>query len=356
MPLKLVEPLLKNFWIYLVSILLSRSMMQKYCPLVFTHYGNSDYLFYTLRQAKYSNPGKDLILIGDKDNYEIATQSGWKHYDFNHLQSPKRDEFNARFRWVQGKNHYPVKGGKDWLRYVSERFFAVETFLQENNIFHIWHFDSDTMILHDLSNYESKIIESGLDCTTLCNDSCPSGFISKKVIQDYCSHMIEDYKNEFFLALQQKEFDEVNTGYAYTEMRAFENYRFHLKPITKHLASLFSTEDIWFDDCMCQDHGFSAAWADKLGKAIKDFSSIDGSIICQKNERAKNFATINCSWVSLDVYQWIENISRGQVGQQPKRLVEYLAYTREQRFKHFLKSNLKSLFNNVRCFFDSCLN
>jgi hypothetical protein len=330
--------------------------MQRHCPLVFTHYGNSDYLLHTLKQARRSNPEKELILIGDNSNHDIATQSGWKHYNLNHFKSPKRDEFNARFRWIQGRDHHPVKGGKDWLRYVSERFFVVEAFLQESDIFHIWHFDSDTMILHDLSDYESKIIESGLDCTTLCNDSCPSGIISKEVVQDYCSHMIEDYKDELFLASQQKEFDEVNTGYAYTEMRAFENYRSSLKPDTKHLASLFSSEDIWFDDCMCQDHGFSVAWADKLEKTIKDFSDINGNIICQKDGSVKTFATINCSWVSPDVYQWIENIQRKQARNQPKKLVDHLSYTRKERFKRLLRHNSKSFFHKIRRGFETCIN
>lgn len=322
--------------------------MHKPIPLIFTHYGNSSYLSYTLRQAKYTNPDRELVLIGDDSNYDVAIQAGWKHYNLDDFQSSKRDEFNFHFRWVQGKDHDPIKGKKDWLRYVSERFFVIEKFIQERNIDYLWHFDSDTMILHELSDYETRILELGLDCTTQCNDSCLSGIISRKVIEDYCSCMIEDYKDEVFLASQQKEFDDINTGYAYTEMRAFKKYRSQLHPNTRHLASLFSSESIWFDDCICQDHGFSMAWAEKLEKSIKDFFSIKGDIVCRKYEGEKIFATINCSWVSRDVYQWIERVSRGEAEGQSERLVEYLSCTPGDRLKHALKRSAKFLLYKVK--------
>src|SRR5262245_25312256 len=123
-------------------------------PIIFTHYGITDYLAYTLRQATRTNPDKPRILVGDSANHQIALANGWMHTDINSLGSTKRDMFNARFRWVQGKHHVPVKGGKDWLRYVFERFFVIEEFLNRNNVKSFWHFDSDTMILMPLTSFE----------------------------------------------------------------------------------------------------------------------------------------------------------------------------------------------------------
>ncbi len=325
--------------------------MYKSFPLVFTHYGNSNYLTHTLRQARYSNPDRELVLIGDSSNHNVAIQSGWKHYDLNDFKSSKRDEFNSRFRWIQGKNHDPIKGGKDWLKYVSERFFVIENFIQEKEISHVWHFDSDTMILHELSRYESKVLEMELDGTTLCNDACPSGLISERLIKDYCSHMIEDYKDEVFLASQQKEFDETNPTYAYTEMRAFQRYRSEMRPNVQHLASLFSKENVWFDDCICQDHSFSMAWAEKLEKNVKDFYGIEGEIVCKGAGGLKTFATINCSWVSPGVYEWIEAVSRGRVEHQSKRLIEYLSCTPGDRWKYALRRRAKFLFHKTKNIF-----
>jgi hypothetical protein len=139
--------------------------------LIFTHYGNSFYLPFTLSQASASNPNAHRILIGDSTNSTVAIEYGWDHIDLTELRSAKRDAFNAAFYWVQGSHHNPVRGGKDWLRYVSERFFVIENFCHTQKIEHFWHFDSDTMILHDLACYEHDILEKRIDCTTLCNNS-----------------------------------------------------------------------------------------------------------------------------------------------------------------------------------------
>ena len=88
-------------------------------PLVFTHYGDSDYLGFTLAQAKSSNPDRRCILLGDDLNQETARSAGWEHVAYRELYSSKRDAFNARFFWIQGASHNPVKGGEDWLRFVS---------------------------------------------------------------------------------------------------------------------------------------------------------------------------------------------------------------------------------------------
>ena len=276
-------------------------------PLVFTHYGDPDYLAFTLAQAKASNPERRCILLGDDLNQETARSAGWEHVEYRELCSSKRDAFNARFFWIQGISHNPMKGGEDWLRFVSERFFCLEAFLINERIDSFWHFDSDTMILHDLSAYERELADSGFDAFTLCNDACPSGYIQTALIAEFCKSMIEDYEDKNFIRASLQDFRRLGPAHAYTEMEAFCRYREKCSVKTARLSSFFSDRNVWFDDCMCQDHGFQFVNAPRLGKKIKNFySDKSGRICCQQVDGTSyEFATINCSWVSTDVYAWI---------------------------------------------------
>ena len=276
-------------------------------PLVFTHYGNPDYLAFTLAQAKASNPERRCILLGDDLNQEVARSAGWEHVEYRELCSSKRDAFNARFVWIQGTSHNPVKGGEDWLRFVSERFFCIETFLISEKINSFWHFDSDTMILHDLSKYEQVLAESGLDAFTLCNNACPSGYIRTRLISAFCSSMVEDYEDKNFVRTSQMKFRSLAPSHAFTEMMAFCRFREKASLRTAQLSSFFSGQGVWFDDCICQDHGFQLVNAPKLGKQIKNLYRIDGgAVCCQKMDgTVHEFATVNCSWVGIDVYAWL---------------------------------------------------
>ncbi|MBP2660315.1 MAG: hypothetical protein H6Q69_3347, partial [Firmicutes bacterium] len=53
-------------------------------PIVFMHYGDSEYLQYSLLQAKKSNKDSDIILIGDDSNNKYSFV---KHANINDSQS-----------------------------------------------------------------------------------------------------------------------------------------------------------------------------------------------------------------------------------------------------------------------------
>ncbi|WP_255002921.1 hypothetical protein [Cyanobium sp. HWJ4-Hawea] len=292
---------------------------------------------FTLHQAKKSNPSKICILLGDKLNKSLALKYGWKHIDSCSLKSQKRDEFNASFHWVQGKFHNPVKGNKDWLRYVFERFFALEVFLMQQNIRSFWHFDSDTMIMMNLNHFEDELTNSNYDCTTLCNDACPSGYIRQELVSQYCTSIIEDYHDSKFLDMQQKEFDELHNYYAFTEMRAFQNFK-RKKPTlqTPSLPLLFQKNNVWFDECICQSHDFECFTSVKqYFKKLKNLYSAGGIIYCKKKgvNPPVAFATINCSWVTDDVFLWIQNAA---ITSTPSK---------KHYLKHALRFSLKDIFH-----------
>jgi len=298
-------------------------------PIIFTHYGTTKYLTYTLRQAKKSNPRKDCILIGDSANEGLAINCGWKHVSLRSLVSSRRDEFNSYFYWVQGSIHNPVKGGKDWLRYCFERWFILEEFLVKQQIKHFWHFDSDTMIIDDLQDYEDELINSSLLSTTLCNGMCPGGFIRQEFLQMFCSQIINDFKDQDFLDSQQNEFDTFNPHYAFCDMRSFENLAENIKSHEiPRLCDFFISKNVWFDDCICQSHDFDTIRVPLMGfKKIKNLYSSPEGIFCvkQENNNPYKFITVNCSWVPLEVFTWIAG-STNKRQRRPKYLKYCLGF------------------------------
>jgi len=50
-------------------------------PLIYTHFGVSQYLPLTLNAASITNPDRPKYLLGDDSNREVASRSGWAHID-----------------------------------------------------------------------------------------------------------------------------------------------------------------------------------------------------------------------------------------------------------------------------------
>lgn len=250
-------------------------------PIIFTHQGFSDYLSFTLSSCTKSNPDKSRIFLGDEANKDVAKLNDWFHYSLEDLHSRKRDEFNAWFKWIKGKDHNPVRGGKDWLRYVFERWFCIEEFLERSGIKEFWHFDSDTMILKSLAYYEDKINHYSIDCTTQCGDYCMNGYIkNKQVVSGYCDFIINSFQDKEFLQLQQDELNSIKPRYAYTEMSAFAHFRETCNISSRHLETLFNEEDIWFDDWLAKGCGFDITFLDKAGKNAKALFAEGDNIYC----------------------------------------------------------------------------
>ena len=272
----------------------------KSVPIIFSHYGNSSYLKYTLACARLTNPHTRLIFLGDKSNAEVAKENGWEHFNFNEIRSSSLSEFNSVFRHVQGKQHSHIKNGKDWLRYVFERWFFIEKFVIDNNIDRFWHFDSDTMILKKLESFVHKLAQ--VDFTVQCNGTCLNGIISSDVVTDFCNHVKSLFRNEIFLNSQQLEFDTVNASWAFTEMRAFDDYK--QKTSRKWARIIDFGEDMAFDDCICQDHGFDMCTLSG-GEYVKDVYSNNGEIYGTQHKKEIIFITLNLSWVSDYVFLWV---------------------------------------------------
>ena len=267
--------------------------------ILFTHFGYSSYLEFTLAAARKTNPEARLIFLGDEKNRIVAVKNGWEHYLYENYPSKLSPQFDALFHHVQGPKHSPIKNSKDWLRYVFERWFFIDGFIKQEGVYRFWHFDSDTMILQDLEPYNQKL--ANLDFTVQCNGICLNGIVTAGVVTEFCQHILQLYADKEFLSLQQTEFNTIHPNWAFTEMRAFENY---LQSTQKSWIRLLNYDsNFTFDEAIRQAHAFKMVTLPN-GDMIKDVYSLNGKIFGTRDEKVVEFVTLNLSVVPDYVFEW----------------------------------------------------
>ena len=271
-------------------------------PIIFMHYGNAPYLRQTMRAASITNPQSRRILLGDSTNAKTAKSCEWEHFLFDGFTSEKHREFLSVYKRISGRSHGKHKSGRDWVKFVFERWFFVEQFCLKNSINEFYSFDSDTIIATDLSAFVPYF--SQFDCTCQCNGICLNGYVKIKTLSAYTRHIINLFKDEAFLAGLQHEFDTINPGYAFTEMRAFENFRLRSgSSAMPHLENMIS--GWWFDDCLMQDDDFITDRVPFTKSAVKRVTYSDGVFYGHHKTLGRvSFATLNMSWLPPRCISW----------------------------------------------------
>ena len=280
-------------------------------PIIFCHYGNKKYLPSVFKAAKLTNPDKEIILLGDTSNQWLGETKNVTHLNFEDYDyGPEIDTFNKVYRLVQGKEHSHMKGGRDWVNFVFKRWFFIHNLIQSKGYKNFWHFDSDTMVLESLSQHEDKF--QSYDCTEQCNGSCLNGFIPKvSTVARYIEKINELFQDEVFMQNQQDEFDKNNPKHAYTEMRAYEEFKESgLNAI--RLNTILGGSS--FDDCICQNHEMEMEPLPN-GKLIKKiYIDTDGAFYCKNisDNTPIKMNTLNLSWVSNDLFLIVLSILNGR--------------------------------------------
>lgn len=218
-------------------------------PILFCHYGNSEYLKYTFRTVRLFNPHTRIILLGDEKNKELAIDLGIEHHEFNdYADSEEIKTFNKVYRHVGGTE----ATREFWTKFVIIRWFYVNEFVKREGIKSFWHFDSDNLILTNLAAQEYKYID--YDCTEQYNGILMNGFISSSDISDrYIKKINLLFVDENYIAEQEKDFIE-HPDWALTEMRLYVAYRNEENIKSIRLNSIINNET--FDDCISQQHGY----------------------------------------------------------------------------------------------------
>ena len=277
-------------------------------PIVFIHYGDAEYLKYTLAAAIKFNPGKKVYLLGDSEN-EHYKKIGLTHIHFNQFHSgDKIKDFDRLFNVVKGDQFLgfeKYKGNDYWIRFVFLRWFYINNFLKEFSIPSFWTFDSDTLIVSNLSQFEENFFK--YDCTEQCDGSCMNGFVHNvKVVDGYVTHINDLFANHDYLRNQQEEFKSLNRGFAFTEMRAYLSFKEAISIKTFHLNK--KRNGAMFDDCLCQDYGMEMVELKDGSKFKKLYQEKTSKIMHVKQANNSEYIrlnTINLSWLPIYIIKKI---------------------------------------------------
>jgi hypothetical protein len=270
-------------------------------PIIFCHYGNSEYLGYSLQCARSNNPRTEIVLIGDQANRALAVKAGVTHVNFDELDFGDEIRlFDRVYTLVEGKTHFGHRGGRDWVNFVFKRWYYVFNFISSAGVEGFWHFDSDNMILDDLSLHESTF--DVYDCTEQCGGICMNGYVSgARVVKAYIDRINDLFQRKEFLRAQQEEFDSVHPGFAFTEMRAYEIFKAEERIKSIRLATII--DGTTFDDCVCVADGMVMEPTRFGGNVKKVVLAADG-FYCetQSDHTLIKLNSLNLSWVPVSCF------------------------------------------------------
>ena len=287
-------------------------------PILFCHYGDSEYLRYTLACARHRNPEAAIYLLGDASNARTARRSGVVHQRFAELEYGERlGIFDAVYRLVQGPRHQHLRGGRDWVNFVFRRWFYVFNFVVRQRIGAFWHFDSDTMLVEALHEHEPRL--AAYDHTEQCGGHCMNGYISRaEVLGRYLDKINELFRREEYLRRQQEEFDTIHPRFAYTEMRAYQTFKHEERLRAVRLAEV--VEGSTFDDAIGQSHGMKMESL-PAGRAMKRvYLGPAGTFWCERQDGTLvRMNSLNLSWMPIHVFH--HALAHARTGRPDGRVV-----------------------------------
>lgn len=318
-------------------------------PIIFLHYGNSYYLKFVLAIAKKNNPGKKIILLGDKSNAHL-TSLGIEHYYFSdYANSEKINQFNHVFHLVCGSDFEKIRtDAKFWVRFNFLKWFILLNFCKQKEIEKLWIFDSDVYILDNLSNYES-LFES-YDYTTHSHNEMIQGMINNLNILDYfCNLVIELFQNKQYLDAQKKDFLQ-NPRFALSMMRMFKEMFTHRKFKTIRFNLVINNKR--FDECFFFDSEYvtntvTKEKTRKIYPIIKKLFYNNGNFYLKlpaSNNAYHLLITMNLSWVEPYVYPMLYKLHAHS--KNKKYYTEIQLFKSPIGFRAFEK--LKVVYNQIR--------
>lgn len=150
-------------------------------PIIFFHSGFDPYISFALWQAKKTNPGSEVILLGDHTN--DVSCLGIRHVPYSNNPG-RRDEFVSIYKHF---SHHEL----ECERLCIERWFYLAAFVEKEKIDQFFYLDSDVITLLDLS----ELIASWGDCLAAgVPHFYGSSYISKrKLVTDFCDCIISLY-------------------------------------------------------------------------------------------------------------------------------------------------------------------
>ena len=267
-------------------------------PILFCHYGISDYLKYTLKSARYFNPNKEIVLLGDSQNRSLAISENVRHVYLNDYESSELLlNFEKVYLHTAGESH----GREFWLKFNFKRYYYIHEFLKQESKYSCWYFDSDVLILSDLNKQELKF--QNFDFAVHSNIN---GYInSRDTLFLYLEHNISTFTDNEFLLDQRKKID-LHPNLALTEMATFKT--FIQNGNIKHSILKKNIKSESFDESILNADGMELIDIPIHEKKYKKmYADLSGNIFCRDADTLSfvKMMTLNMSGAPTSLYRKI---------------------------------------------------
>ena len=155
--------------------------------IVFIHFGNPDYLKYSLKQAKASNPDATIHLIGDHTNNVYKSV---KHHNIE-------DYFQSASEFEKIYQHR-CRSGIRQILFAFQRWFILNEFVISNGINKCLIIDSDVMIYCDVEKEFERLKQYDFtlgDTRHTGKAMCPSPIYwnNLKALDEFCTFVMNIY-------------------------------------------------------------------------------------------------------------------------------------------------------------------
>jgi len=185
-------------------------------PIVFLHRGSASYLTYSLFQARSSNPGSEVILLGDRYNRGVARYFG-HHRMSEYFRGAK--EFSAVYEHMSSNP-------SGFELFCFQRWFVLRDFMRARAIPRCIVADSDTMIYSELSSLWNRYRRFDL----AMHEWSPAVVFVGSVdgLERFCRYCMELYTREDYqqrLRHRYADFVRTDTPGGNCDMVAFDWYR-----------------------------------------------------------------------------------------------------------------------------------
>ena len=136
-------------------------------PIVFIHKGYSDYLEYSLRQAKHTNPDTEIILLGDEANnkFPFVTHVNIKDY------------FKSASEFAKVYKHYSTNP-YNYELFCFQRWMILEEYLQDTKYSEVFVCDSDILFYANVT----KVLKANFKDIDVGLIGCSAGLSFWKII------------------------------------------------------------------------------------------------------------------------------------------------------------------------------
>jgi hypothetical protein len=197
-------------------------------PIIFIHKGFSDYLEYSLKQAKKMNPDSDVVLIGDESLRIYEDIEGIKFClldTYLHGEQASQNDYNAA-QFESIFKDFSTNGKRFELR-CFQRWFILREFMKQNQVEKCLYLDSDCLIFTNVTHEQEKF--NGYDFT--CCAGGPAQYINRyEALDHFVMFICEIYekKNKYlYHKFRSHYLDHLRIGMpgGTSDMQAFHFYK-----------------------------------------------------------------------------------------------------------------------------------